>query len=201
VTGELTPEQVAELTGRADITAPPPDDEPVALVLFGTNKQDEPARIAVERYHQGTAPLIIATGGVNRHDGSTEGQQFARRLADAGIPADAMRVERRSENTWQNVELALPYLSEALAAGLPLVAVSKWHHLRAIYCLRTLLPQAAPLYAIGWEPVYGGEMVTRETWPRIPDGRRRVIRETSEVARRVAEGTYLPATKKDGAWW
>lgn len=201
MTGELSLAQIAELTAQVDITAPPPDDETVALVLFGTNKQDEPARIAVERFRQGTAPLIIATGGVNRHDGSTEGQEFARRLTDAGIPADAVRVEDRSENTWQNVELALPYLREALAAGLPLVAVSKWHHLRAVYCLRTLLPVAVPLYAIGWEPVYGGKVVTRETWSRIPDGRQRVIRETSEVARRVAEGSYLPAAKKDGAWW
>ena len=41
----------------------------------------------------------------------------------------------------------------------------------------------------------------RETWPQVPDGRRRVIRETSEVARRVADGSYAPALKRDGAWW
>lgn len=201
MTGDLTPARAAELTARADIAAPPPDGEPVALVLFGTNKQDEPVRIAAGCYRRGTAPLIIATGGVNRHDGSTEGREFARRLAAAGVPAGAVRVEDQSRDTWQNVELALPYLREALAAGLPLAAVSKWHHLRAVYCLRTLLPEAAPLYAIGWEPVYGGEAVTRETWPRVPDGRRRVIREVTEVTRRVAEGSYLPAVKRDGAWW
>ena len=65
--------------------------------------------------------------------------------------------------------------------GLPLVAVSKWYHLRAVYCLRTQLPQAVPLYAIGWEPVYAGVLVTRDNWP--PDGRRRVIRESQEVPR------------------
>jgi hypothetical protein len=99
-------------------------------------------------------------------------------------------MEDRSKDTWQNVELALPYLREAHALGLPLVAVSKWHHLRAVYCLRTQLPEAVPLYAIGWEPSYGGRAVIRETWPQVPDGRRRVIRETSEVARRIADGSY-----------
>ena len=196
---ELTAGQAAALTAAVDIDAPPPDGEPVALVLFGTN-QPTPVRIAVERYRNGTAPLIIATGGINRHDGIVEGREFARQLAAAGVPASAVRVEDQSEDTWQNVELSLPHLREALAMGLPLVAVSKWYHLRAVYCLHTQLPQAVPLYAIGWEPVYAGTLVTRDNWPSSPDGRRRVIRESQEVPRRLTEGSYLPAVKKDGAW-
>ena len=38
------------------------------LLLFGTN-QAAPAQIAAARYHAGAAPLIIATGGINRHNG------------------------------------------------------------------------------------------------------------------------------------
>ena len=201
MTDELTPGQVAELTASADISAPPPDGEPVALVLFGTNQQDAPVRIAADRYAAGAAPLIIATGGINRHDGSTEGQEFARKLAAAGVPVAAIRVEDKSKDTWQNVELSLPFLREAVGIGLPLVVVSKWHHLRAIYCLLTQLPDVAPVYAIGWEPVYDSQTVTRETWPTIPDGRRRVVRETAEVVRRINEGSYRPAEKRGGAWY
>ena len=197
--GELTAAQIAMLTASVDIDAPPPDTGPSALVLFGTN-QLAPARIAAGRYHRGLAPLIIATGGVNRHNDIVEGREFARQLAAAGVPASAVRVEDQSKDTWQNVELSLPYLREALAKGLPLVAVSKWYHLRAVYCLRTLLPKAVPLYAIGWEPVYSATVITRENWPSSPDGRRRVIRESQEVPRRVAEGSYLSAARKDGAW-
>ena len=197
--GELTTEQVAALTSSVDIDAPPPGTEPSALVLFGTN-QTAPAHIAADRYHRGLAPLIIVTGGINRHNGIVEGREFARQLAAADVPASAVRIEDQSRDTWQNVELSLPYLREALAMGLPLVAVSKWYHLRAVYCLRTQLPEAVPLYAIGWEPVYAGTLVTRDSWPSSPDGRRRVIRESREVPRRVAEGSYLPAVKKDGAW-
>jgi uncharacterized SAM-binding protein YcdF (DUF218 family) len=196
---ELSAAQIATLTISVDIDAPPPDTQPSALILFGTN-QTAPARIAADRYHRGLAPLIIATGGINRHDGIVEGHEFARQLAAADVPASALRVEDQSKDTWQNVELSLPYLREALAMGLPLVAVSKWYHLRAVYCLRTQLPQAVPLYAIGWEPLYAGVPVTRENWPSSPDGRRRVIRESQEVPRRVADGSYLTAMKKDGAW-
>ena len=196
--GELTPEQVTALTAAVDIEASPPDGEPVALVLFGTN-QAAPTQIAAARYHADAAPLVIATGGVNRHNGIVEGREFARQLTEAGVPGGAIR-EDQSKDTWQNVELSLPYLREALAIGLRLAVVSKWYHLRTIYCLATLLPEAAPFYAISWEPVYAGTLVTRTSWPKIPDGRRRVLRESQEVPCRVAEGTYRAARKADGAW-
>jgi hypothetical protein len=198
---DLSPDQSARITAYVDIEAPPPNSEPVALVLYGTNQLDAPVRIAADRYHQGAAPLIIATGGVNRHTGIVEGRELARQLAEAGVPESAVRVEDQSRDTWQNIELSMPHLREALALGLPLVAVSKWYHLRAVYCPRTQLPEAAPLYAISWEPVYAGMLVTRDSWPSSPDGRRRVVRESREVPRRIAGGSYLPAEKKDGAWW
>lgn len=196
---ELTPAQAAVITAAVDIEAAPPAGEPVALLLFGTN-QSAPARIAADRYHAGAAPLVIATGGVNRHNGIIEGWEFAGQLTQAGVPASMIRVEDQSKDTWQNVELSLPHLREALGLGLRLAVVSKWYHLRAVYCLATLLPEAAPFYAISWEPVYAGTLVTRANWPKIPDGRRRVIRESTEVPRRVADGSYSAAAKANGAW-
>ena len=94
----------------------------------------------------------------------------------------------------------MPYLREALASGLRLVVVSKWYHRRAVMALHTRLPEAGPLHAIAWEPAYAGTLVTRENWPRSPDGRRRVIREWQEVSRLVSDGSYLPAQKRDGTW-
>jgi hypothetical protein len=195
----LTPEQAAAITAAVDIQAAPPDGEPVALVLFGTN-QAAPARIAAERYHRGAARLLIATGSINRHNGIIEGREFARQLTEAGVPGKAICVEDQSKDTWQNVELSLPYLREALAMGLRLAVVTKWYHLRVVYCLATLLPDAAPFYAISCEPVYADTLVTRENWPKIPDGRRRVVRESQEVPRRVADGSYRAIRKADSAW-
>jgi hypothetical protein len=190
---ELTPQRVATLTAAVDIEASPPDGEPVALVLFGTN-QAAPAQIAAARYHADAAPLVIATGGINRHTGIIEGREFARLLTAAGVPGDMIRVEDQSKDTWQNVELSLPHLREALALGLRLAVVSKWYHLRTVNCLATQLPEAAPFYAISWEPVYAGTLVTRASWPKIPDGRRRVLRESQEIpAASPKEPTAPPA--------
>ena len=194
------PPRVATLTAAVDIEASPPDGEPVALVLFGTN-QAAPARIAAARYHADAAPLVIATGGVNRHDGIVEGREFARQLTEAGVPGDVIRVADQSKDTWQNVEMSLPHLREALALGLRLAVVSKWYRLRTVYCLATQLPEAAPFYAISWEPVYAGTLVTRASWPKIPHGRRRVLRESREVpAASPKEPTAPPARLTDGAW-
>jgi len=195
---DLSPEQITAITAYVDIEALP-HGEPTAHILFGTN-QPQPAVIAAEQYHRGLAPLLIATGGVNRHTGIVEGREFARLLTTAAVPKHVIRVEDQSADTWQNVERSLPYLREALAAGLRLTVVSKWYHRRAVHTLRTLLPEAGYFYAISWEPVYAGTLVTRSSWPKIPDGRRRVVRESQEVPRRVADGSYRPAEKVDGAW-
>ena len=162
---ELTPERVTALTAAVDIEASPPNGEPVALILFGTN-QAAPAQIAAARYHAGAASLIVATGGVNRHNGIIEGREFARQLTRAGVPGGAIRVEDQSKDTWQNVELSLPHLREALAMGLRLAVVSKWYHLRTIYCLATLLPEAAR-----FTPSPGNRS-TRAPWSPEPAGPR-----------------------------
>lgn len=195
---ELSPDQITEITAYVDIEAPPPD-EPTAHIIFGTN-QAKPATIVAERYHQGLAPLVIATGGVNRHNGVVEGRMFRHLLTESAVPDSSIRFEDQSANTWQNVELSLPFLREALALGLPLTAVSKWYHRRAVHALRTLLPEAMFFYAISWEPVYADTPVTRGNWPKARDGRRRVIREWQEVPPRVGDGSYRQATMVKGAW-
>ena len=195
---ELSPAQITEITAYVDVEAPPPD-EPTAHIIFGTN-QTRPATIVAGRYHQGLAPLVIVTGGVNRHNGIVEGRMFRQLLADSGVPDSSIRVEDQSADTWQNVELSLPFLREALALGLPLTIVSKWYHRRAVHALRTLLREAEFFYAISWEPLYAGAPVTRDNWPKTPDGKRRVIREWHEVPRRVADGSYRQAAIVKGAW-
>jgi len=184
-----------EVTAYVDIYAPP--SEPTAHMIFGTN-QYSPVEMAATRYHQGLAPFIIATGGVNRHNGIVEGREFYRALLERGVPAAAIRYEDRSANTWQNVEYALAALDEALRAGLPITAISKWYHLRAIYALRRFLPSVDVCFALTFDPIYDGVAVTRSNWQRHPGGHRRVIREWQEISRRIAEGDLQPAIRDNG---
>lgn len=196
---DITTDQIAAITAFVDIGASPPDHQPTAHIIFGTN-QVQPIEIVAERYHHGLAPLIIATGGINRHNGIIEGREFHRLLIERHVPREAIRYEDRSVNTWQNVEYALPFLREALDAGLTITAVCKWYHRRAVHTLKTLLPDVGPFHVITWDPVYAGQPVTRAAWPLIPDGRRRVIREWDEVRARVTDGSFAELRLTDGAW-
>ncbi len=196
---DISTEQIAAITAYIDTEAPPLDEQPTAHIIFGTN-QVNPAEIVAERYHLGLAPLVIATGGVNRHNGIVEGREFHRLLVERGVPDAVIRFEDRSVNTWQNVEFSLPFLREAVESGLSVTAVCKWYHRRAVHALKSLVPDIGAFHVITWDPVYGGKPVTRADWPLIPDGRRRVVREWEEVSRRVSDGSFTDANLIDGAW-
>ncbi|MFF0226438.1 YdcF family protein [Streptomyces sp. NPDC004629] len=196
---DLSTEQIREIVSFVDIEAAPSQDEPTAHFLFGTN-QPQPVEIAAERYHKGLAPLIIATGGINRHTGIVEAHMFRDLLIERGVPDSVIRCEDQAANTWQNVELSLPYLREALESGLKITAISKWYHRRTLHCLATLVPDIGRFYGISWEPIYAGKAVSRTDWLGIPDGKRRVIREWEEVSRRVAERSFKDVRLTDGAW-
>jgi len=198
-TGELSAGQISVITEYVDTEAPPPPGQPAAHFIFGTN-QRHPAEIAAERYHRGLAPLIIATGGVNRHNGVMEAHEFCRLLTARGVPQSVIRFEDRSANTWQNVEFSLSFLKEAADRSLPVTAVCKWYHRRAIHILKTLMPDAGPLHAITWEPVYNNQLVTRSDWPTIPGGKRRVLREWEEVNRRTSDGSFIKLTRTSRGW-
>lgn len=193
-----TPEQIAEITEYVDVSTPTPTTE-TAHFIFGTN-QVLPIDIVTERYQQGLAPIIIATGGVNRHNGIVEGSEFRRLLIERGVQADSIRHEEQSANTWENVEFSLPHLREVLSRGLSITAICKWYHRRAIQCLRTLLPEAEVIHAITFEPIYSGVPITRTNWIEHPDGKRRVIREWQEVQRRIADGSFREMNRVGDSW-
>ncbi|MEV5569535.1 YdcF family protein [Spirillospora sp. NPDC052269] len=195
----LSPALIREATAFVDIEAPPPDGLPTAHLVFGTN-QIQPIEHVAARHHRGLAPLIIVTGGVNRHTGIIEGQWFLTELLARDVPEAAVRCEDRSADTWQNVENSLPRIHEALASGLRITAVSKWYHRRALHCLATQLPALDAFHAHGWDPVYAGQPVTRASWPSVPDGERRVLREWRECSRRVSEGTFRAIERHEDVW-
>lgn len=194
----VDPQQAAQITAYLDMEAPP--TAPTAHMVFGTN-QPIPARLVAGRYHQGLAPLIILTGGVNRHNGIIEAREHRRILLEHGVPEAVIRVEDTSLSTLGNVEQVLPFLQEALAEGLALTAVVKWYHRRALQALRSLFPEAPRAYGVTWEPIYGGARVTRsDWWVESEVGAQRVLRERRAVAERLADGTLTEVELVDGAW-
>jgi hypothetical protein len=190
----LSAGEVASVTAYVDVHAPPPA-VPTAVLVFGTN-QSAPVAIAARRFHEGLAPPIIATGGINRHNGIVEGREFHRQLRERGVPEEAIRYEERSANTLQNVEYSLAYLREAMSRALPITVVCKWYHRRAIHVLHTLLPDLDGCHALTWEPLYAGTPVTRTNWPAHPEG---VVESSASGRRYLAESRT--ASTRTRSWW
>jgi uncharacterized SAM-binding protein YcdF (DUF218 family) len=186
------------ITAYLDVEARPA--MPTVHIIFGTN-QAAPAEIVARRYHQGLAPFITLTGGVDRHTGVLEAVEHRRILLGHGVPEAVMRHEDSSTTTRSNVDRALPFLHEALRSCLVLTAVCKWYHRRAIQLLRALVPEAPFFHAITWEPVYDGVTVTRsDWWFKSPVAVQRVLKEWRVIPERLAAGSLQEVELVDGAW-
>jgi uncharacterized SAM-binding protein YcdF (DUF218 family) len=195
---KISTADATRITAYLDVEAPP--TMTTAHIIFGTN-QATPAELVARRYHQGLAPFIILTGGVNRHTGVLEAIEHRGVLLEHGVPEAAMRYEDSSTTTRGNVEQALPFLHEALRSGLVLTAVCKWYHRRAIQLLRALLPAELFFHAVTWEPVYDGVTVTRtDWWLKSPVAAQRVLKEWRVIPERLAVGSLKEVELIDGAW-
>jgi uncharacterized SAM-binding protein YcdF (DUF218 family) len=193
----ISAEDAARITAYLDVQAPA--TKPTAHIVFGTN-QPTPAEVVADLYHEGLAPLIILTGGVNRHNGIVEAQVHRRILLEHGVPEDVIRYEDTSATTRENVEQALPFLHQALDSGLEVTAVCKWYQRRAIQALRMLF-SGPSVNAVTWDPVYGGARVTRsDWWFRSAVGAQRVLREWRVIPERLADGSLREVELIDGAW-
>jgi uncharacterized SAM-binding protein YcdF (DUF218 family) len=130
------------------MTAPPPDDRPVALVLGAAVWAQGPspalvrrAMRAAELWRQGSVRHIVTCGGTGLHPPS-EAEAARSLLIAAGVPPDAVSTEARSVNTRQNIGLALPVL-RALGATRVVVVTDRWHAPRARLIARRLGLDAA----------------------------------------------------------
>jgi len=197
VEAAVSPEEAARITAYLDVHAPPA--RPAAHLVFGTY-QPIPAEVTARQYHQGLAPLIILTGGANRHTGIIEAREHRHILLEHGVPETIIRLEDTSRTTRGNVEGTLPFLRKALRSGLVVAAVCKWYHRRAIQTLRLLLPEAPFLHAVTWEPIYDGVKVTRPDWFTSAAGTEHVLREWQSIPQQLADGTLTEVKFLDGAW-
>jgi hypothetical protein len=193
-----SPAEAEQIAAYLDVHAPPAG--PAAHIIFGT-RLPTPAELAAQRFHEGLAPLVILTGGVNRHTGVVEAHLHRRILLDLGVPETAIRYEDSSTTTGENVQRALPFLYEALRAGLDLAAVCKWYHRRAIQRLRLLLPEAPGFHAVTWEPAtVEGIKITRSEWFTSPDTAKPVLKEWRVIPERLEAGTLKEIELVNGAW-
>ena len=112
-----------------DFLSDAPRAEHADLILAAGSHDLRVADFAAELYLAGAAPLVVCTGGFGKMTESRfsapEGELFAARCREHGVPKSAILIENRSTNTGENFRFAQALLTEKgifPAAG---IAVSK----------------------------------------------------------------------------
>lgn len=91
------------------------------------------AEAAARAYHEGRAPLVVASGG-RRWAGHAEARVIARALAEHGVPRSAVREELWSLSTHENAIASAAVVRGAAGRERPrvLVVTCAWHVGRAV---------------------------------------------------------------------
>jgi uncharacterized SAM-binding protein YcdF (DUF218 family)/lysophospholipase L1-like esterase len=95
------------------------------------------ALLAARLFREGRAPLVLFTGGLSGSPRCPVAEVMAGVARDAGVPADAIRVETASTSTWENAAHSAPILRR-LGARRVLLVSDKLHMRRAQACFAHL---------------------------------------------------------------
>jgi hypothetical protein len=169
------------------------------IFIFGT-RHWTPAELAAELYHAGRAPLVVTTGGPNRHPrGVSEAVMHQRLLVGAGVPEEAVIVEDRSATTLENVTMAAPLIAQAVGSARSVIAVVKWFHRRALVALAAHAPHIERIYAAAYEPFNAERRIvlSRQNWA---DSCPRSVRRETRYMRELGVGG-VDLLQRTGAGW
>jgi uncharacterized SAM-binding protein YcdF (DUF218 family) len=183
------------MTQYIDISTAEPAQADLAFV-FGTRHPD-PARIAADLFVRGVVGHVVLSGGKSRVDGTDEARTHLKILLDRGVPREAILVEDRSNNTYENVVLALPDIAARIGLNgiRSVVAVAKWYHSRrAVMTLKRHFPPGTRYYVASYEP----DGFERANWHRREPVVRRVIKEWHAIPRYLEQGYIAEISWQDG---
>jgi uncharacterized SAM-binding protein YcdF (DUF218 family) len=154
-----------------------PSGEVIVLLGGGTAPVEYPRQIvemnsagdrvtyAAWLYHQGKAPHILATGGMLDWSprGSTPAAEMAELLDMLGVPAEAIWLEDRSRNTYENALYCAQILSEKGIQRILLVT-SAMHMPRAVRLFEAQGLEVTPLPTDYTVTTGGGDEETYGDW-------------------------------------
>jgi uncharacterized SAM-binding protein YcdF (DUF218 family) len=170
------------------------------VIVFG-NRFPDPAPIAASIYHKGLSPHIVLTGGVNGElPALVEADAHAELVKAAGVPANAIIIERQSRNTLENVTFARPLIQLVTGEPEAAIAVVKWFHRRAVLLLARNIPSLRRIFTVTYEPpdLDSGKPVTRDNWPQLDADR---IRREFDAIQNLLKNRQVDELAASGRGW
>jgi uncharacterized SAM-binding protein YcdF (DUF218 family) len=157
--------------------------EPADVILVPGGSFPELMEHAAALYHQGMAPYILPSGGVNPKLETTEWEFLQRIGIERGVPEQAILQENRARHTFQNAEFSWQTLREnGIRPNKVILSCKAFHARRALLSYQTVFPSDVEFLV---SPVVDRRNFSKETWFRDGKGIELVMREVEKI------GTYF----------
>jgi len=170
---------VCDPAGRSDLA-----------IVFGSHEPTlavERARHAASLYRSGQTPRLLFAGGPTNDASLSEADAMAAVAGDAGVPSEAILLERESRTTVENLTLSVALLRRHRlldSLGVLHLISCPWHMRRVGLLARTAFGPAVRLLASPHEA-----NCTASSWLASPECRRRVAVELRLVRGLLGHGS------------
>jgi uncharacterized SAM-binding protein YcdF (DUF218 family) len=163
------------------------------VILIPGGSHPQLARRAAELYHQGYAPFLLPSGGVNSKlgAGKTEWKFLCSLLEEMGVPEIAILHEDRAQNTFENALFSRQVIEEkGLDLKRALMVCKAYHSRRALLTYQAVFPLDVTFYVA---PVIDLRGISRDNWFTNPAHAHLVMGEVAKI------GEYFG--DKISSWW
>lgn len=157
--------------------------EKADVILIPGGSQPALMERAAKLYHDGYAPYILISGGVNKKlaPGQTEYAYLREIGLSLGVPDQAILKEDQAAHTFDNAVLSKAVLTENKIQVKKAILVCKNYHARRAYLTyKVNFPKAVQFIV---QPIVDSRNITAEHWMDDEDHRKRVLGEVEKIGK------------------
>lgn len=158
--------------------------------VFGSKDWKGPVKTVVNLYKKGFVPLIVFSGGINKHNGINEAETMAKNAVKLGVNRKDILVENKSTNTLENVLFSKMLIDKkiGLKKTRRIIAVAKnYHARRSLMTLKKHLPEYIDLRVIPYSP----SGFNKRNWHLSVKGREKVLGEAAKIKQYLKQGDLI----------
>ena len=167
-------------------------DEPVpvdlAVVLGSPSVNSIDPAIAL--FQAGLTRQILITGAGPAVSGQLEWEMYRDAARQAGVPADALLLEKRATNTAENFSFSAALIAATVGwsqVGAIALCAKPFHMRRALMTAKKYFPPDVTLIA---RPAEDPMNLLASNWTDTPQGRQRVFEELGKISRYALQGDF-----------
>ena len=166
------------------------DPEPVDLAFVLGSPTVNSIFPALDLFHAGLTKKIMISGAGTSTNGQPEWALYRDHALAAGIPKEALLIEKFALNTQENLQLGTNLILQELGwLNIKSVALcaKPFHMRRVLMTARRYFPKDVRIIAC---PPDDAMNLSATTWAETPTGRLRILEELGKISRYALQGDF-----------